>query len=383
VDTGGLSDPRPAELTTPGAVELSHLLAAMVANGCDACAMEVSSHALDQGRVEGLEFAVAVFTNLTQDHLDYHGSMQAYAAAKAKLFGLLGKDATAVLNLNDPAARRMWPADRKVITTTVMTEARSEDRAWAQRLRAECRGATSHWVAQLQAMGSTGSVVKFAVLETDAVAKLDAFDPVELPVVGEHNVSNMLQALAAARCVVEVAPEALRDCAAVPGRLEPVTVEGVEGPAVFVDYAHTPDALKNVISALRPVIAEGGELVVVFGCGGDRDRTKRPRMAAIAATLGDVAYLTSDNPRTEDPQRILDDALAGVPPKLQDKVQVEIDRAAAIRQAVGQAQPRDTVLIAGKGHEDYQILGTQKVHFDDREHAAAALEAWKPPHDHQ
>ena len=224
--------------------------------------------------------------------------------------------------------------------------------------------------------------------------------------VGRHNVANALQAAAAASAVlaqVQPGPDpdggesataaemwsALASVAAVPGRLETVRPEpdaspGLARPAVVVDYAHTPDALENVLRALRPVTA--GRLVVVFGCGGDRDRTKRPQMAAAAVVLGDAAWLTSDNPRTENPRQILDDAEAGLTPAQRRKLTVQIDRAAAIARAVASARPGDTVLIAGKGHEDYQIVadpasptGTRKLHFDDREHAAAALSAWRPP----
>ncbi|MEM7626597.1 MAG: UDP-N-acetylmuramoyl-L-alanyl-D-glutamate--2,6-diaminopimelate ligase [Planctomycetota bacterium] len=359
IDTGGPDGPRPAELTTPGAIELQRLFAEMVAHDCNACAMEVSSHALDQGRADGLEFAAAVFTNLTQDHLDYHGDMESYAQAKAKLFGLIAADGTAVINSDLDGSIKKTIADASpdgaAVVWTSLADTDGEGVCRARGL--ELAASSSRAVLD----GGWGSV------------------EARLPVVGEHNLSNVLQALAAAHAVAPLGGglvEALERCPVVPGRLESVTIERREAPAVLVDYAHTPDALENVLTALRPLTAVPGKLIVVFGCGGDRDRTKRPKMARAATELSDRAYLTSDNPRTEDPQRILDDAYAGVAEARRGHVTVEVDRATAIRDAVLAARPGDTVLIAGKGHEDYQILGTEKIHFDDREHAAAALRAW-------
>lgn len=365
IDTGHSDGPRPAELTTPGAIDLQRLFAEMVAQGRTACAMEVSSHALDQGRVDGLDFAVAVFTNLTQDHLDYHGTMENYAATKAKLFGSLSREATAVINV-----------DVSYGYEHVMSEATEARLRW-----------TSTKLNPANSYGSPGSPAVAQPIELAASYSTARFvgewGSVEarLPVVGDHNLSNVLQAISAADAVCSMRQglrAALESLPVVPGRLEPVKAEAADAPAVLVDYAHTPDALMNVLAALRPLTS--GRLITVFGCGGDRDRTKRPLMAKAAAELSDVAYLTSDNPRTEDPQQILDDTLAGMPGALIERVTSEIDRAAAIRAAVMSASPNDTVLIAGKGHEDYQILGTEKIHFDDREHAAAALKAWVAAH---
>ena len=376
IDDGSPDGPQTAELTTPGAIDLHRHFAAMVANGCEACAMEVSSHALDQGRVDGLEFAVAVFTNLTQDHLDYHGTMENYAAAKATLFQALAADGVAVLNLNDPNSVLMRPVGRRVTATTVVSLEDSNNEPWAQQWRRRLKTVRPDisWIAQIQQLGPLSSTIRFSVQAVPPGPKWDGFGPIDIPVVGRHNVSNLTQASAAAKCLADIAPESLSDFIPVPGRLEPVRVEGDETPTILVDYAHTPDALENVLRALRPVTDD--RLIVVFGCGGDRDRTKRPLMSQAACGLADVAVLTSDNPRTEDPQQILDAAIAGIPPEAKGKLVVEIDRAKAIESAILKADVNDTVLIAGKGHEDYQILGTEKIHFDDREHAAAALKKW-------
>ncbi|MEM9415852.1 MAG: UDP-N-acetylmuramoyl-L-alanyl-D-glutamate--2,6-diaminopimelate ligase [Planctomycetota bacterium] len=371
VDTGHAEGPRPAELTTPGAIDLSRLLAEMVHNGCTCAVMEVSSHALHQGRADHLRFAAAGFTNLTQDHLDYHGTMADYADAKAILFDSLDADATAVLNGDDPASKRMA---RGCKASTVITRVTDDPGV----LDEFCSPGSGLAIAIATELSASHSRARFVGSwgEVEAV----------LPLVGPHNLANAIQAAALAHAVTGVGDEQLRTaldrCPPVPGRLEPVgprwpkTVSESHRkhlPAVLVDYAHTPDALENVCAALRPLIAEGGRLIVVFGCGGDRDRAKRPLMAKAACRYADVVILTSDNPRTEDPQQILDDAAAGFDGSTHTETHVEIDRAKAIGQAIGFATPADTVLIAGKGHEDYQILGTTKVHFDDREHAAAAM----------
>ncbi len=349
---------RPAELTTPGAIDLSRLLAQMVRHGCRAAVMETSSHALHQGRTSALDFRVAVFTNLTGDHLDYHGTMDRYADAKAILFQRLKPDAWAIVNGNDPYAAAMLadcPAHRFWCT---MDEAHpGDDRTGvAQALSLDAAGTSARFT------GPWGSV------------------EVRLPLVGRHNLMNCVQAIAAANCVFPLSRalrEALHNCPRVPGRLELVDIGRDDVPATVVDYAHTHDALENVLLALRPV--SRGRVHVVFGCGGDRDRTKRPKMAAVACKLADRVYITSDNPRTEEPQAIINDILAGVPIEQRSKVTVEVDRTRAIRQALHAADPRDTVLIAGKGHEDYQIIGQQKFHYDDREVAGEILRRLPAP----
>ncbi|WP_425330093.1 UDP-N-acetylmuramoyl-L-alanyl-D-glutamate--2,6-diaminopimelate ligase [Synechococcus elongatus] len=334
-----------AQHTTPFATDLQAQLATAVAAGCQATVMEVSSHALDQGRVNGCGFDVAVFTNLTQDHLDYHQTMEAYFAAKARLFAppyLRGK---AIINADDAYGQRL----------IAMTPPE-------QCLTYSVSGTADFYTTDLQ-YGPTG-------VEGTIKTPEGAF-PFRSPLVGQFNLANLLGAIAAGWSLglsTETMLAAVPDFAGVPGRMERVVGRETD-PTVIVDYAHTPDSLENLLKAARPFIQ--GQLICVFGCGGDRDRTKRPLMGEIAARLADRVIVTSDNPRTEDPRQILADIVAGIP--AESPVVVEADRAAAIRQAILSAQPGDGVLLAGKGHEDYQILGTTKIHFDDREQARLAL----------
>ncbi|MCE9590185.1 MAG: UDP-N-acetylmuramoyl-L-alanyl-D-glutamate--2,6-diaminopimelate ligase [Planctomycetes bacterium] len=356
---------KPAELTTPGAIDFSRHLAAMVKNGCEAAIAEVSSHALHQGRAAALRFDVGIFTNLTGDHLDYHETMENYAAAKAILFEGLSAEAWAVVNGDDAwTARMVRDTHARVVRCTM--KGACADNADKQTDGSGCS-------AEVIALGADHSRVRF----DGPWGSVE----VRLPLVGRHNVMNVLEALAAANCVKSlsrVMREALETCPAPPGRLEPVRVEGDErsrsgSPAVLVDYAHTHDALENVLSSLRPVTK--GKVIVMFGCGGDRDRTKRPKMARVACALADVVVVTSDNPRTEEPAFIIGQIMEGVPAESRGKVTVEPDRARAINLAVRMGGPDDVVLLAGKGHEDYQIIGTTKRHFDDREEARRVLEA--------
>jgi UDP-N-acetylmuramoyl-L-alanyl-D-glutamate--2,6-diaminopimelate ligase len=313
--------------------------------------MEVSSHALDQSRVAGIGFACAVFTNLTGDHLDYHGSMDAYAAAKARLFESLDRGAVAIVNADDPAHARMVHGCASRVMRCSLTDASADCMARVRRMRPDGMVCAMH--------GPWG------VLDVD------------LPLAGLHNAMNALQALAAASALgVAAAPleRALATCPAPPGRLEPVSTPD-DGIAVLVDYAHTDDALLNVLRAVRQTLEPGGRIITVFGCGGDRDRTKRPRMAAVACAHADAVIVTSDNPRTEDPGAIVRDILAGVPTGSGAEVESRLDRAEAIARAVQLAKPGDAVVVAGKGHEDYQIVGTERRPFDDRVVARAALAA--------
>ncbi len=341
---------REATMTTPGPVELAGMLAAMRDNGCAACAMEVSSHALDQQRVGSIEFEAAGFTNLTGDHLDYHGTMERYADAKAKLFASLSRDAVAVVNADDANASRMTrDCDGKLITFGMQ--------------------ASADYRAQDVKVTSLGS--SFVLVTPDGRAN------VQMGLIGRHNVENALCAAALAGETFGLnahqVAAAFRDAAGAPGRLQ--AVRAGQAFAVLVDYAHTDDALENVLTALRPLTR--GKLRVVFGCGGDRDRTKRPRMARIASQLADALYITSDNPRTENPQAILDEIVAGLPGDNAKPAVVELDRRRAIQQAMDDSTARDVVLIAGKGHENYQIIGTTKHHFDDVEEATRAMRAKK------
>jgi UDP-N-acetylmuramoyl-L-alanyl-D-glutamate--2,6-diaminopimelate ligase len=373
----------PAILTTPPATELSRTLSVMAESGCAACVMEVSSHALEQARVAALGYDIAVFTNLTGDHLDYHGTMDAYAAAKAMLFEKLPSTGWAIVNAEDPYADRMLASCRAQILRCSVDDARAglaPKRLPPAPPEGECR-------ATIRSMTMSGTQVTFA-------GPWGRFE-VTMRLVGRHNAMNALQALAACHCLGVEAPVLERQiavAAAPPGRLEPVT--GPADPyAVLVDYAHTDDALRKVMETLRPLLDEriaapgarglrgehrSGRLCVVFGCGGDRDATKRPRMGAVAAELADTVIVTSDNPRTERPSDIIDQILAGVPGELRQKVSVDADRARAIERAIEGARPGDIILIAGKGHETDQIMpdgrgGTVRHHFDDREAAKLAL----------
>jgi len=372
-----------ATLTTPGAIDVSRYLAQMVTRGCDAAVCEVSSHALHQGRTAALDFDVAVFTNLTGDHLDYHQTMEAYADAKAMLFESLSDKAWAIVHRDDAYAQRMARDCKAQLLWTTLDDEASEPETNV--CRAKVRQLTSDR-SDATFTGPWGSV--------DAI----------LPLVGRHNVANVLQAITAANCITPVSQglrDALSNCPQVPGRLERVRTAAKTGsdpvlshvlsPNVLVDYAHTHDSLENVLLALRLITHQrGGRLICLFGCGGDRDTTKRAKMGEVACRLADVVVITSDNPRSEDPDAIIRDILVGIADDKRKTITVLSDRAEAIQLAVQAAEAHDTILLAGKGHEDYQIIAasdpqnslekTRKIHFDDREHAAAALEQWIEQH---
>lgn len=348
---------RPAQLTTPGAIELSRILAAMVNNGCQAAAIEVSSHALHQGRTAALDFDAAIFTNLTGDHLDYHKNMNNYAATKSILFSQLDENAWAIINADDRYA--------KEITHNCS----------AHRLNCSLNSCpTQDHDCQADVIDLAGDRCRACFTGPWGSVEL------VIPMVGRHNISNTLQALACANAITPLSRNtcrSLQHMAPVPGRLEPVSLENIHAPTVLVDYAHTHDALINVLNALRPLTQ--GRLIVVFGCGGDRDKTKRPKMAAAACNLADHVIITSDNPRTEEPLAIIDDIRQGVPEGA--SVQIEPNRAKAIGAAIAQAEPQDTILLAGKGHEPYQEIGNTRHPFDDRTEAEQALRQrhfWTP-----
>ncbi len=333
--------------TTPFALELQSQLAEAVKAGNKYAVMEVSSHALAQGRVKGCGFEVGVFTNLTQDHLDYHQDMEDYFQAKSLLFSPEYLSGKAIINLDDPYGKRLiQQLDRSQVWTYSVD---NQD-------------------ADLHTSNLDYQATKVSgILHTPAGEA--AFNS---PLVGQFNLANLLAAVGAALHLgvdLKLLANSLPQFAGVPGRMERVQVSPEQDINVIVDYAHTPDSLENLLKAARPFIS--GKMICVFGCGGDRDRTKRPLMGKIAAELADIAVVTSDNPRTENPEQILKDVVAGIP----DSVEPLIikDRATAIATAIKNAQPGDGVLIAGKGHEDYQILGTEKIHFDDREQARIAL----------
>jgi len=334
--------------TTPFAVELQAQLAAAVKAGCELAVMEVSSHALAQGRVMSCPFEVAVFTNLTQDHLDFHRDMEDYFAAKAMLFSPDYLRGRAVINADDPYGQRLIARLKP-------------EHLW--RYSVNDAAAADLWMSNLS-YEPTGVSGMLHTPEGEVAFRS--------PLVGQYNLANLLAAVGAVLHLgidLQLIAELLPQFPGVPGRMERVQVGSEQDISVIVDYAHTPDSLENLLLAARPFIP--GKMICVFGCGGDRDRTKRPKMGQIAAQLADVVFVTSDNPRTEDPERILQDILVGIP-KTVEPVVIS-DRATAIHTAIQQAQPGDGVLIAGKGHEDYQILGTEKIHFDDREQAREAL----------
>lgn len=332
----------PAQLTTPDPYELNALFARMVKAGCTHCVMEVSSQALAQRRVAGLHFDIALFTNLTQDHLDYHGTFENYLAAKHMLFEQAGR---AIVNLDDPAA----PAITAGTGCAVTTYSVERDDA----------GFTAKNVHAMPAY------VEYELVGSGVIGR------VHLAIPGHFSVYNSMGALL---CAVQAgvpfqqALDALRAAKGVKGRIEVVPTD--TDYTVIIDYAHSPDGLENILASLREIAR--GRIICVFGCGGDRDRTKRPKMGAAAARLADVAVVTSDNPRSEDPAKIVEDVLAGMR-GASIPVHVEVNRTEAIRLALQLARRDDFVLLAGKGHETYQILKTGKIHYDEREIVAQIL----------
>jgi len=338
-DTGGQA--QASDMTTPDPERLALLLAQMVEAGDTHAVMEVSSHALDQHRTDGIDFAAAAFTNLTKEHLDYHRTLENYFAAKSRLFRTLPAGAVAAVNADDEFGRRLASLSTASTTLTYGLDA-----------PADVRGTIFS-----QDAGGT----RFGLRTPSGATELHTV------LVGRHNVSNCLAA-AAVCCGLGVPlaqiAEGLARQQVVPGRLQPVDVGGRF--TVLVDYAHTDDALEKVLNSVRP-LTPGGGVLLVFGCGGDRDREKRPRMATVAERLADRIFVTNDNPRTESPERIIEQIRKGFSADGLKKVTFEPDRAKAIRAALDAAEDGDIVLIAGKGHEDYQILGRTKIHFDDRE----------------
>ncbi len=334
----------PAPLTTPDTVRFTASLAEMRDYGCKAAVVEVSSHALDQERIWPHRFAAGIFTNLTRDHLDYHGDMDAYREAKRKLFTRLDEQAVAVLNWADPASERMAAGTAAKVTGYL--------------LDGESAGILVGEVVRAKITGSSLAGQDFTV-ENGALA-----GEFHTPLVGRHNVENCLGVMLVAHAL-GVGKETLRtvlaDFPGVPGRLE--RIAGPNGAVAFVDYSHTDGALRSVLSVLRPLVK--GKLITVFGCGGDRDKGKRPLMAKAAEEQSDAVVVTSDNPRTEDADAIIKDILPGFAHP--EQVKIEPDRRLAVALAINMAGPDDAVLVAGKGHEDYQIIGTEKRHLDDRE----------------
>lgn len=334
----------PAARTTPDTYELQSLFAQMVQEGCTHCVMEVSSHALDQDRVGCCQFEVGVFSNLTQDHLDYHGTMENYMLAKKRLFTISNH---AVLNADDP-----WcPALEEGLTTPVV--------------RYSVKSNAAHFVAKNICYMPDG--VRFELVTPATIGR------VKLHIPGEFSVYNGLAAATAALTLgvpFETVLEALKNAVGVKGRAEIVPTN--RDFTVVIDYAHTPDGLENICKTLKACCE--GRLITVFGCGGDRDRTKRPKMGAIAAALSDYVIVTSDNPRSENPAAIIEDIVEGFKGTKKPYTVIE-NRIEAIHYAVKHAKAGDTVLLAGKGHETYQILADGTIHLDEREVVQEALKS--------
>ena len=356
IGNGLVGNLQPSDTTTPDAVALQRTLRDFLRAGATACAMEVSSHGLDQGRVADIKFDVAVFTNLTRDHLDYHGTMEAYGDAKARLFDLRGVK-HAVINVDDAFG--------------VMLAERMAKRPGVEMIRYSMRqnGNFANLAAKSVAVSPSG--LAFEVAGAFGVAR------VESDILGAFNIGNLLAVIGA----LMASGMSLSQAAGIAGKLPPVpgrmqTVRETNKPLVVVDYAHTPDALEKALSTVAAIVPENGRLISVFGCGGDRDRGKRPQMGAISARYADVSIITSDNPRTEDPLRIIADIEAAFT-QGDAPYRAIGDRQQAIYEALNEARAGDIVVIAGKGHEDYQIVGETRHHFSDVEVAQEALSAWR------
>lgn len=332
----------PLDNTTPHLLDLCAYLSQMKEAGCACCAMEVSSHALEQGRVDGIDFQVGIFTNLTQDHLDYHKDMESYFMAKAKLFLSLKESATAVINIDDPFGQRLTSMVRSKMLSYGL-----------------------HCGADVMA-----EHIQLGFRETSFIMSIGRDQcRITTRLVGQYNVYNILAAAAACHALgvkIEDIRQGVENMEHVPGRLE--SIDCGQKFSVFVDYAHTDDALRNVLMNLRAV--KKTRIILVFGCGGDRDKSKRVKMGRVASELADFSIVTNDNPRSENPQEIVERIVAGF---AHDRYLIILDRKDAITRALTMAQADDVVIIAGKGHENYQIVKDKKIHFDDRDVAKEFL----------
>ncbi|MEQ1515179.1 MAG: UDP-N-acetylmuramoyl-L-alanyl-D-glutamate--2,6-diaminopimelate ligase [Usitatibacteraceae bacterium] len=350
----------PADTTTPDAVALQRQLRDYLKQGAVACAMEVSSHGLDQGRVADIKYDVAVYTNLTRDHLDYHGTMAEYGEAKAKLFEQRGLK-HAIINADDPFGQQL-------VARLGARQGNGLNLIRTSTRQAGPGGHSADLFAEQLSVSAAGLAFEIA-------GKFGRAN-VESDILGAFNVSNLLLVIG----TLLVSGVSLEDAAAiacelppVPGRMQTVRSSDRNKPLVVVDYAHTPDALEKALSTLAAVVPENGRLISVFGCGGDRDRGKRPQMGTISARYADLSIVTSDNPRTENAQRIIEDIESGMKGA---KFRSIPDRHQAIFEALNDAKAGDIVMIAGKGHEDYQVIGDVKHHFSDVEVAQEALATW-------
>ena len=334
----------PSLNTTPGPLELQSMLRDMLNSGVTYSVMEVSSHALDQGRTAWINFSAGIFTNLTQDHLDYHKNLDEYFSAKSKLFCGLCDSALSIINTDDPYGVKL----KKL----------SQGRVITYGIDSDCDVKAIDLKMDLS---SSGFLLQSKTWKGQIKTKL----------IGRHNVYNILAALAwaqAEKLDFNKARQALERFSYVPGRLELIVSN--QGFSVFVDYAHTEDALKNVLSALKQI--QHKRIIVVFGCGGERDRTKRPKMGNVVSQMADFAIITNDNPRSEEPQQIIEDIKSGI---VKDNFCVILDRLEAIKKSLSLAKAGDIVLVAGKGHEDYQIIKDKTTHFDDREVVRKCLQS--------
>lgn len=325
-----------AKNTTPGAQENQEYLSKMHGQGIGYCAMEVSSHALDQDRVAGINFAHAIFTNLTQDHLDYHKNLENYFQAKAKLFRGLSSSGVGIINQDDPNSRRL----RKLTAAKIITYGiKNKSCVSARDIKFSIQGSRFTLVAP-----------KIKTLR------------IKTHLIGRHNIYNILAAIAwgiSENIAFRDIKSAIEKFITVPGRLERISCK--RGYSIFVDYAHTPDALLNVITSLRPLVSR--KIIVIFGCGGERDKLKRPKMGKVVTQLADYAIITSDNPRSEDPLQIIKDICKGI---RTNNYRIIPDRLKAIKAGLWLAQKDDCLIIAGKGHENYQILRNKVLYFNDR-----------------
>ena len=347
-DSAASSDsPQPSTLTTPDAVTIAKLMSEMAAAGVKYMVTEASSHALSQQRLAAIPFAATAFTNLTGDHLDYHHTPEEYLAEKTKLFAELDPKATAVLNKQSPEAQTIAAKTKANIVWYAV-------------------GEDADITAIITSMDANQTTYKLAYKGQRRL--------VATSMIGKHNISNQLAAAGlcfAAGFDIDAITAGINALQIVPGRLEPI--DAGQGFSIFIDYAHTDDAMKNVLSTLKPLCKN--KLTVIFGCGGERDKTKRPRMAKQAENFADRVIVTSDNPRSESPDAIIDDILKGFSNPNSEKISVEPDREKAIEIAIESAEKNDIILIAGKGHETYQIIGSETIEFDDKQIATNILKS--------
>jgi UDP-N-acetylmuramoyl-L-alanyl-D-glutamate--2,6-diaminopimelate ligase len=351
-DTG--ADVLPADLTTPDPLTVAKAQSQMLKAGAKFMVIEASSHALDQGRLAAIGFKAAAFTNLTGDHLDYHKTTENYLAAKSKLFQALSPDSTAVINKQSPYAQQIAESTKAKPIFFAVDEP-------ADLPRGEAAGLSAH----INSIDITGTSFSLRYQGRSLTIKT--------PLLGRYNVANHLAAAGlclAAGLDIKTIARGLGSLSAIPGRLENVKSDAPF--TVLVDFAHTDDALNNVLSTLKPLCK--ARLIVVFGCGGDRDKTKRPRMGKVVEQFADLVIVTSDNPRTENPDAIISQIVAGFADPSSPKIKVEPDRKKAIALSIESASPKDVVLIAGKGHENYQIIGKQKFPFSDKQIALDLLQ---------